>query len=102
MFHVGQMVVCITSFPHTPNKYVPRYPKKGEVFTILEIYDHPTHPEGLLGFYFEEIICGTHPTYNMEYGFGSDSFRPVKKTSIDLFNEIALKTSNNTPVLEPV
>lgn len=84
MFEIGGQVVCIigndgywydfrTQTP-TPGPH----PQKGGVYTIRWITTYPGCKA--LGFDFEEILGDNQ--------YRSDHFRPVKKTSIEIFTKV--------------
>jgi|SRR5262245_37072607 len=88
-FQVGQQVVCIDdrfSKRQDWRRAVRVFPKLNSIYTIREIY-----AEGdLIGFCFYEI---TNPQSHFARGyyepaFNSRNFRPVKKTSIELFERM--------------
>jgi hypothetical protein len=92
-FHVGQQVVCVSDrFSQRVfwRKTVHAFPKLHSIYTIREICEEG----GLTGFYFYEIrnprahfACG----YD-EPAFNSKNFRPVRKTSIDIFERMLTPT----------
>jgi hypothetical protein len=93
MFYVGQQVVCIdTNYSREPTwrAAVRRFPELYMVYTIRSI----RFADPLIGFCFEEIV---HPPAHFSVGwvepaFDSRRFRPVKKTSIEVFRKLLLPT----------
>jgi hypothetical protein len=88
-FHVGQQVVCVDD-QFSPCKYwrstVKTFPKLHSIYTIREIRD----AGDLIGFCFYEF---TNPRAHFERGylepaFNSKNFRPVRKTSIEVFRKL--------------
>lgn len=95
-WHIGQLVVCINDI-EMGNRFIDEIkPVKGQIYTIrdIEIYVSKT---GLL---LEEIINKPrnylHPdTLEVEYKeavYLSCRFRPLRKTSIDVFTAMLNKT----------
>ena len=95
-WHIGQLVVCITDIK-MGNKWIDEIkPVRGSVYTIrgIEIYANKT---GLL---FEEIInkpryylhLDTRKVIYQEAVYCSCYFRPLRKTSIDVFTAMLNKT----------
>ena len=88
-FHLGQQVVCISD-RFSQCKYwrnaVRTFPKLHGIYTIREI-----HRSGdLIGFCFHEF---SNPRAEFSRGylepaFNSRNFRPVKRTSIDVFEKL--------------
>ena len=75
MIEIGQKVVCIDdSFRHInlPENFIP--PKKDEMYTVREIYEHPN---GVIAITVEEIINDIGPKLGREIGFNIDRFRPL-------------------------
>ncbi|HYT40721.1 MAG TPA: hypothetical protein VEP90_00115 [Methylomirabilota bacterium] len=89
-FVVGQKVVCIEDDWNIYYEERVSFPKKGNIYTIRSmemIYDES------LGLTFVEIV---NPVEIYDDGFGEAvfaayCFRPVKETSIDVFNAILKK-----------
>jgi hypothetical protein len=88
-FHVGQQVVCVDdkfSKREDWRRTVRVFPLLHSIYTIREIVQ-----EGeLIGFYFYEI---TNPRAHfakgyLEPAFNSRNFRPVRKTSIEIFERL--------------
>lgn len=80
-FHVGMKVVCVHTF-NTLRLPGETYPVVGNVYTIRDIQPHAEQ----IGLRLEEII---NPLYynddTQDCIFSSIRFRPVTKTSIDIF-----------------
>jgi hypothetical protein len=88
-FHIGQQVVCVNDcFSQRPywRRAVRTFPRLGSIYTIREICEE----EGLIGFMFEEIL--NHRAHFKsgydEPAFNSRNFRPVRKTSIEMFRKL--------------
>ncbi len=88
-FQVGQQVVCIDD-KFSPNPYwrktVRTFPKLRAIYTIRSICEDGD----LIGFCFYEI---RHPRALFRDGyfepaFNSRNFRPVRKTSIEVFKKL--------------
>ena len=88
-FSIGQQVICVNDV-FSKRKYWRRavrvFPKLYSIYTIREIWDYGD----LIGFCFYEIVNprayfgkGLH-----EPAFNSRNFRPVKKTSIEIFERL--------------
>ena len=85
-FHVGQQVVCVDerfSDHEIWRRAVRSFPRLHGIYTIREIIED----DGLFGFCFYEITNPRAPFFNgyLEPAFNSSNFRPVKKTSIEVF-----------------
>ena len=88
-FHVGQLVVCVNvdfSLEPTWRSAVRTYPQLNSIYTIRSICEE----NGLIGLYFEEFInpparfsCGL-----AEPAFDSRRFRPLRRTSIEVFERL--------------
>jgi hypothetical protein len=86
MFHVGQMVVCVSEF--ISNEQGVTYPIKGLVYTVRGVEVSPLN--GLLGLFLEEIV-NERRLYTLgmrEPKFWVGRFRPVRQTSIEQFTSI--------------
>jgi len=88
-FHVGQQVVCVSE-NWSPDDFwrqaVRTFPKLNSIYTIREI----RRGEVLTGFCFYEFV---NPRAHFQRGylepaFNSRNFRPVRKTSIELFERL--------------
>lgn len=90
MFEIGQQVVCIEDWPLTDATYISHTPIKGQIYTIrgfckeaMDIYDVPY-------IYLEElinpIVYGADT--QCEPAFLGLNFRPVRKTSIEVFTSL--------------
>ena len=87
MFHIGQQVVCIDD----PNPDVPMSGLyRGGVYTISEIFSARARRGIVVQFQFEELQWNGNAKYI--HGFWSGSFRPVKKTSIEIFTKLLAPT----------
>jgi hypothetical protein len=88
-FHPGQQVVCVNE-QFSPRPYwraaVRTFPRLDAVYTIRAICAEL----GLVGFYFDEIVnpCAWFNGEFAEPAFNSKNFRPVRKTSIALFERL--------------
>jgi hypothetical protein len=88
-FDVGQQVVCVNdAFSPCPywRRAVSALPKLGMVYTIRSIRE----AHGLIGLCFFEIVS-PHAHFSEGYvepAFNSKNFRPVRPTSIAVFEEI--------------
>ena len=88
-FHVGQQVVCVSDRFSSDMRWrrtVRLFPVLNAIYTIREI-----HVEGpLTGFCFHEIVnpCAWFAAGFGEPAFNSRNFRPVKATSIELFQRL--------------
>lgn len=98
MFEVGQQVVCIVDGPWVSpmmgTSLTVKEPVRGAIYTIREIVAPPSYL--LVGLCLEEIV-NPAVDFGQQYGvrepdFDSRGFRPVRKTSIDVFTKILLKT----------
>jgi hypothetical protein len=87
--HVGQQVVCVSdAFSPCPywRRAVAALPKLGMVYTIRSMRE----AHGLIGLCFFEIVS-PHAQFSEGYvepAFNSKNFRPVRRTSIALFEGI--------------
>lgn len=89
MFEIGQQVICISDNWHY-RLYQEKMPYKGGIYTIRGFNNRME----MLGLFFEEIINPILP-YDEgleEVSFHSVSFRPVKKTSIEVFRNLLVST----------
>jgi hypothetical protein len=88
-FHVGQLVVCVND-RFSPCEYwraaVSSFPKLNAIYTIRSMRE----AHGLLGLCFYEIVSRPAEFSEgfVEPAFNSKNFRPVKKTSIDVFERL--------------
>lgn len=95
-FHVGQQVVCVNDKFSTDQRWrntVSVFPVRSAIYTIREI--HVEAP--LTGFCFHEIV-NPRTWFAAGYGepaFNSRNFRPVKPTSIDVFEKLLAPTDQN-------
>jgi hypothetical protein len=88
MFHVGQKVVALASADEWQVYGGEVAPYKGQILTIRSFCEGS---KGQIGLRFEEIQnprkC--HMTRwsirKVECGFAADKFRPLRKTSIEIF-----------------
>lgn len=88
MFEIGQQVVCIKGkwrHAYLKPEQMNGFPVRGCVYTIRD-YALPGPDFVLLA----EILNPTFPSARGPYepGFYECSFRPVRKTSIDVFTEL--------------
>jgi hypothetical protein len=97
-FDVGQQVVCVNdAFSPCPywRRAVSALPKLGMVYTIRSIRE----AHGLIGLCFFEIVS-PHAHFSEGYvepAFNSKNFRPVRHTSIAVFEEILLDAPAPAP-----
>ena len=92
-FRVGQQVVCISedwSGAGPDWLRIMKKPSKGLVYTVREVscYEQCIFPFVVL---FEELrnpIMNWIPIGQFENGYLPENFRPVKTTSIEIFNAI--------------
>ena len=96
-YHIGQHVICICdqwSNEPTWRAAVRSYPKLGGIYTIRDICDR----EGAVGLMFEEIwhepalfcVGLVEPAFNIK------RFRPVRKSSIDVFRKLLVPAAPET------
>ena len=97
-FGVGLQVVCVSeAFSPCPywRRAVSALPKLGMVYTIRHIRE----AHGLIGLCFFEIV--SPPAHfsegYVEPAFNSKNFRPVRRTSIAVFEEILQDTPAPAP-----
>jgi hypothetical protein len=88
-FHIGQQVVCINDvFSSCPywRSAVSAFPKLHMIYTIR----HMREAHGLLGLCFYEIVSprAQFSEGYVEPAFNSKNFRPVKRTSIAVFEKL--------------
>ena len=92
-FSIGQQVVCVNDV-FSPNPYwrstVRAFPKLNGIYTIREIRE----AGDLRGFCFYEI---SNPPAHfakgyLEPAFNSRNFRPVRETSIEIFERMLVPT----------
>ena len=94
-FHVGQQVVCVNDKFSSNQRWrqtVCTFPVRNTIYTIREI--HVEAP--LTGFCFHEIV-NPRTWFAAGYGepaFNSRNFRPVKRTSIDVFERLLAPTED--------
>ena len=92
-FGVGQQVVCVSD-AFSPCRYwrraVTALPKLGMVYTIRSIRE----AHGLIGLCFFEIVSprARFSEGYVEPAFNSKNFRPVRRTSIAVFEQILQET----------
>ena len=94
MIGVGDLVVCVNDkFASYPDHRVPNIPNAGMIYTVREFipaFDYTRiGPQEAIR--LEEII---NPPYHWssglyEYAFATHRFRPVHKSSIEIFQQIA-------------
>lgn len=88
-FHIGQQVVCISDV-FSPCPYwraaVRAFPRRHGIYTIR----HMREAHGLLGLCFHEIMSPPADFAEgfVEPAFNSKNFRPVKPTSIAIFDKL--------------
>lgn len=74
MFKIGQSVICIDATPRRPMPEDFHPPIKGHVYTIRDIYEHPS---GAVVILVDEIINRFSESLGRELGFDSERFRPI-------------------------
>ena len=101
-YHVGQQVVCVNDrFSPNPGwrQTVRAFPVRNGVYTIREIHCEPP----LVGFCFYEIV-NPRTWFAIGYGepaFNCKNFRPVKPTSIEVFEKLLAPTRDDKTVKAP-
>jgi hypothetical protein len=91
--HVGQQVVCINGvFSSCPywRAAVTAFPVLHGIYTIRSMRE----AHGLIGLCFEEIVS-PHRHFSEGYvepAFNSRNFRPVRRTSIEIFRRLLAPT----------
>ena len=88
-FQIGQQVVCVNDrFSERVDwrRTVRAFPQLHSVYTIREIIEDPP----LIGFCFHELVNERHHFRSgfHEPAFNSRNFRPVRKTSIEIFEKL--------------
>jgi hypothetical protein len=88
-FSVGQQVVCVNEvFSSCPywRAAVRAFPRLHSIYTIRSIRE----AHGLIGLCFFEIVSpqAQFSEGYVEPAFNSKNFRPVKKTSIEIFEKL--------------
>jgi hypothetical protein len=104
-FYVGQQVVCVDvnfSRERTWRNAVRIFPKLKDVYTIRDM-----RAEGdLVGLCFEEIINAraNFSSGLVEAAFDSRKFRPLQRTSIEVFERLLAPVANKkrSRALEPI
>jgi hypothetical protein len=97
-FHVGQQVVCVNDAFSSCSYWraaVSALPRLHGIYTIR----HMREAHGLLGLCFYEIVSPPKEFTEgfVEPAFNSKNFRPVKPTSISVFEKLL----EETDLLEP-
>jgi len=92
-FHVGQQVVCVSDwFCTCPywRRAVRTFPRLNAIYTIRGIRDGYGDQRGLIGFCFYELSNprAQFARGDVEPAFIRKHFRPVRKTSIELFEKL--------------
>lgn len=93
-FGVGDQVVCVHNYAKQPDFFCP---EKGQVYTIREFTSHGTEP----GLRLVEIV--NPPIFHINVGvdepaFKRRHFRPVRKTSIEVFTRLLAPTPERETV----
>lgn len=92
MFDIGQQVVCLRDDwdpEQVKRQGVGRLPSKDRIYTIRSIMaEIPGH----LGLRFEEIFLAPAPGYVDEPSWDAANFRPLRKTSIEVFTKLLAPT----------
>ena len=102
---IGQQVVCVDvnfSRERTWRSAIRKFPKLKDVYTIRDM-----RAEGdLVGLCFEEIINAraNFSSGHVEAAFDSRKFRPLRRTSIEVFERLLAPVANKkrSRVLEPI
>lgn len=87
MFSVGQLVVCIREFSSRRPLKGEVFPTKGMVYTVRDV-----RTDGIPWFdctayiLLDEIVNPKDPVLKVEPYFHALNFRPVRTTSIEVFN----------------
>ena len=96
-FQIGQQVVCVSDRFSTDafwRQSVKTLPRLGSIYTIREICEGSGLQQGIIGFCLYEIVNprAYFPRNGelvlLEPAFDSKHFRPVKRTSIDVFERL--------------
>jgi hypothetical protein len=104
MFEVGQKVVCVDAsrmgspFDWSANGDVP---KEGAVYTVVRVGPSPVpQNDGVIVVWLAEIkhFCRRSGVDYWDCGYSAKRFRPVKTTSIDVFQKILIDASNKQTV----
>lgn len=86
-FHVGQKVVCVDDSPHpSPNFCGIKHLKKNSIYTVRGFGYYPV--TGSHGLYVEELILPIHYPSGLEYAYAPRQFRPLRTTSIEVFQQM--------------
>lgn len=107
-FHVGQKVVCVDVERRPAGNKVPRdkaesvgakFPEKGNVYTIRELYLSNKGTPGVLLEEIENVYASFSLGFSSEIGFDADRFRPVieRKTSIEIFQAMLITPKVGIP-----
>jgi len=94
-FGVGDQVVCIHHFSKEADYPGLSWPQKGQVYTVRELTSHGTGP----GLRLVEIVNPPimHSNVGMdEPAYARCRFRPVRKTSIEVFQKMLVPTERET------
>lgn len=86
MYRIGQLVVCIRDFSSRRPLPGEVFPTKGMVYTVRDIVDGKLVGNNKTYIRLEEIVNPIEPRYGYEPAFHVLNFRPVKPTSIEVFN----------------
>ncbi len=81
-FGVGDKVICVDAAIRHPELGLTTGLTKGAVYTIKALVPVPLQPDAIS----VELVEVDHGPFT--WGFYADRFRPVKKTSIDVFLKI--------------
>lgn len=98
-FQVGDMIVCINDTPDIgmcPHPVIPDMNglMRGEIYTVRELYietRNVKNPDGEICVKLVEIVRMPILPWQPETGYFAQRFRPVKKTSIEVFQQILEK-----------
>lgn len=92
-FHVGMMVVCVSSKWTRPPSRGEVYPTEGQVYTIRDM--EPSRSNTACGVHLQfDELRNPELDYNTcrgECSFNGDKFRPVVKTDISVFEAMLSK-----------
>lgn len=93
-WHVGQLVVSIGDWGRVARNHPKAvFPIQGCIYTIRSI-EHCRNGSDLLFFLLEEIV--NPKGFSYEPSFAARGFRPLRKTSIEVFTAML----NKTPEME--
>lgn len=96
-FYVGQKVVCIEGYPN------PRFFKKGDQFTILDIIKTPCCNMWIVNIGvsmpYKNTICDCGQTFKANQMFRASRFAPIEKQNIPLMTFSQIKEKEKEQIL---